>query len=76
VTAVLRPGGLFVLGDVVVPEEPTDAVTPIEPDYHITSRVDEQLRWLTATGLPAHFVWAERDVAVLVAERAGGSNRR
>lgn len=73
VASVLEPNGRFVLGDVVVPDDPADVVTPIDGDYDTPSSVDEQLRWLAAAGLAARPVWADRDLAVLVAERADGS---
>jgi tRNA (cmo5U34)-methyltransferase len=67
VAAVLAPGGRFVLGDVVVPEDPADAVTPLSPDYDLPSRVDEQLGWLRAAGFDPSVVWTERDLAVIAA---------
>ena len=66
VAAVLRPGGRFVLGDVVVPERPEDAVTPITPDYDLPERVADLLAWLEGAGFRATASWAERDLAVLV----------
>ena len=42
----LRPGGRFVLGDVVVPEDPADVVTPIDGVYDMPSTVADQLGWL------------------------------
>jgi tRNA (cmo5U34)-methyltransferase len=69
VAAALRPGGRLVLGDVVVPEDPPDVVTPIDGVYDTPSRVDEQLGWLSAAGFSAEVAWSERDLAVLVAER-------
>jgi tRNA (cmo5U34)-methyltransferase len=66
VAAVLRPGGRFVIGDVVVPPDPADAVTPLSPGYDMPSRVDEQLAWLAAAGFPASVVWSARDLAVIV----------
>jgi tRNA (cmo5U34)-methyltransferase len=51
--AVLTPGGRFVLADVIVPEDPADAVTPLSPDYDLPSTVQEQLTWLEAAGLSA-----------------------
>jgi tRNA (cmo5U34)-methyltransferase len=72
VARVLEPGGRFVLADVVVPEDPADVVTPIDEGYDMPSRVDEQLAWLRAAGLSAAVAWAERDLAVLVADRVGG----
>ena len=48
--AVLEPGGRFVLADVVVPDDPADAITPLSPDYDLPSRADEQLAWLGDAG--------------------------
>jgi tRNA (cmo5U34)-methyltransferase len=69
VAAVLRPGGRFVLGDVVVPEDAADVVTPIDGVYDQPSRVDEQLTWLAEAGFDATVAWRHRDLAVLVATR-------
>jgi SAM-dependent methyltransferase len=68
--AVLAPGGRLVVGDVVVPEDPSDVVTPIDSDYDKPSSVADQLRWLGAAGLQAHVAWAHRDLAVLVGDAA------
>jgi tRNA (cmo5U34)-methyltransferase len=68
VAAALSPGGRFVLADVVVPDDPADVVTPIDPGYDIPSTVAEQLDWLGAAGLEAAVAWAHRDLAVLVGE--------
>jgi tRNA (cmo5U34)-methyltransferase len=65
----LRPGGRFVLGDVVVPEDPGDVVTPIDGVYDMPSSVADQLRWLDEAGLDAGVAWARQDLAVIVAER-------
>jgi tRNA (cmo5U34)-methyltransferase len=64
----LRPGGRFVLGDVVVPDDPADAVTPIDGVYDQPSTVDDQVRWLAAVGLQAEVVWARQDLAVIIAD--------
>jgi tRNA (cmo5U34)-methyltransferase len=72
VAGVLSPGGRFVLGDVVVPEDPSDIVTPIDDGYDKPSRVAEQLAWLSAAGLRARVAWAQRDLAVLVGEAPAG----
>jgi tRNA (cmo5U34)-methyltransferase len=69
VAAVLAPGGRFVLADVVVPDDPADAVTPLNPDYDRPSRVVEQLAWLREAGLEPSVVWTEGDLAVLRASR-------
>jgi tRNA (cmo5U34)-methyltransferase len=73
VAAVLEPGGRFVLADVVEPDDPADAITPLSPDYDLPSRVDEQLAWLRGAGLDAAVVWAERDLAVIVAVKRSAS---
>jgi tRNA (cmo5U34)-methyltransferase len=67
VAAVLAPTGRFVLGDVIVPEDPRDVVTPIDGDYDTPSRVDDQLGWLADAGLRAEIAWQHRDLAVIVA---------
>jgi SAM-dependent methyltransferase len=76
VAAVLRPGGRLVLGDVVVPDDPADVVTPIDGVYDKPSRADEQLRWLSDAGLAARVAWADRDLAVLIADRQCGPRHR
>jgi tRNA (cmo5U34)-methyltransferase len=69
VAAVVAPPGRFVLGDVVVPEDPADAQTPISDDYDRPSSVADQLCWLNEAGFDAAVVWSERDLAVLQADR-------
>jgi tRNA (cmo5U34)-methyltransferase len=70
VAAGLSPGGRFVLGDVVVPVDPADAVTPIDDDgYDTPSTVAAQLAWLSAAGFDARVAWTHRDLAVLVGEK-------
>lgn len=69
VAAVLEPGGHFVLADVVVPDDPADATTPLSPDYDLPSRADEQVAWLGEAGLDAAVVWADADLAVIDAVR-------
>jgi tRNA threonylcarbamoyl adenosine modification protein (Sua5/YciO/YrdC/YwlC family) len=65
---VLRPGGRFVLGDVVVPEDPADARTPLTGGFDQPSPVADQLRWLRDAGFDARVAWQEGDLAVLVGE--------
>ena len=69
VASVLRPGGVFVLADLVVPERPEDAVTPLEEGYDLPDRLDDQLAWLREAGLEPEVVWAARDLAVVRATR-------
>jgi tRNA (cmo5U34)-methyltransferase len=72
VAGVLRPGGRFVLGDLVIPADPADAVTPISDDFDRPSSLADQLAWLSDAGFDASEVWAERDLVVVRADRAGG----
>jgi tRNA (cmo5U34)-methyltransferase len=69
VADVLVPGGRFVLGDLVVPEDPADVVTYIDGEWDRPSTLAEQLGWMQDAGLDASAVWAERDLAVLVGEK-------
>lgn len=68
VAARLRPGGRFVLADVIVPDDPADVVTPIDVPYDKPSGIDEQVQWLTDAGLAVTLRWVERDLAVFVAD--------
>ncbi|MDQ1519880.1 MAG: hypothetical protein QOI55_953 [Actinomycetota bacterium] len=70
VAAILTPGGRFVLGDVVVPEDPADVVTPIDGEYDKPDRVDAQVQWMVDAGFSVSIAWAERDLAVLKSELA------
>jgi hypothetical protein len=55
---------------VVVPENPADVVTPLEPGFDQPSTVAEQLRWRAAAGLRPRVAWVQRDLAVLAATRS------
>ena len=68
VARVLRAGGRFVLGDVVVPENPDDAVVPLSPDYDLPDSIADQLRWLEEAGFAARVTWQLRDLAVFAAQ--------
>lgn len=68
VAAVLAPGGRFVLGDLIVPEDPADVRTEIDGVYDVPSTLAEQLDWLREAGLRADVAWLDRDLAVLVGE--------
>ena len=69
VAAVLADGGRFVLGDVVVPTDPADAITPLTPDYDMPSPAADQLTWLRDAGLTPALTWSSRDLAVLTATK-------
>jgi tRNA (cmo5U34)-methyltransferase len=68
VAAVLDPGGRFVIGDLVVPDDPADVVTAIDGVYDTPSSAAEQIASLRAAGLVAELAWSHRDLAVLVAD--------
>ncbi len=70
--AALAPGGRFVLGDLVVPDDPADVVTEIDGVYDTPSSAAEQLGWLREAGLCAQVAWTHRDLAVLVAAAPAG----
>jgi L-threonylcarbamoyladenylate synthase len=72
VRSALAPGGRFVLADVVVPDEPSQAVIPLTPGYDKPSPLGEQRRWLTDAGFRSvDIVWRHDDLAILVAGTAG-----
>ncbi len=62
----------MVIGDVVVPEDPADVLTPLDAEYDRPSSVADQLVWLTEAGFHAYSPWAEGDLAVLVGELPEG----
>jgi tRNA (cmo5U34)-methyltransferase len=64
----LRPGGRFVLGDVVIPDH-GPAVTPLSDDYDKPSTVAEQLTWLEEAGLVPAVIWRGDDLAVMTADQ-------
>jgi L-threonylcarbamoyladenylate synthase len=73
VFAVLASGGRFVLGDVVVPVDPADAVTSLTEGYDHPSPLADQLAWLAETGFEARVIWEHRDLAVVVASGGAGT---
>jgi tRNA (cmo5U34)-methyltransferase len=71
IAGVLGRGGRFVLGDVVIPVDPADAVTPVTYGHDRPSTLVEQLQWLADAGLEASTSWSEHDLVVLRADRPG-----
>lgn len=69
VASELAPGGRFVLGDLIVPEDPADVVTPIDGDFDRPSTLAEQVTWMESAGLRVAIPWHHRDLAVMVGER-------
>lgn len=68
VAAALAPGGRFVLGDVVLPEDEAHAVTPLSDDYDKPSSIAAQVQWLGEAGFSAAVVWQGDDLAVFTAD--------
>jgi tRNA (cmo5U34)-methyltransferase len=75
VADVLRPGGRFVMGDVVVPDDPAAAVTPLSPGYDLPSSAEDLADWLRAAGLETRVIWAFKDLAIFSADRPGDEFR-
>jgi tRNA (cmo5U34)-methyltransferase len=73
VAAVVRPGGCFVLADVVVPEREEDAQIPIDWEMDRPDRLDDQLEWLRKAGFDPEPVWTFKDLAVIRAQRPSAS---
>ena len=70
VAVALAAEGRFVLADVVAPDDPADAVTPLEPGVDLPDRLDDQLRWLGEAGLRTQVVWSRGDLVVVAADLA------
>lgn len=71
IAAVLKPGGRFVLADVVVPKREDDAVTPTTPGFDRPDPLDAQLEWLREAGFAPETMWAWKDLAVVRADLRG-----
>jgi hypothetical protein len=69
VASALRPGGRFVLGDVVIPPDAGPGAIPLTDGWDKPSTAVEQLQWLRDAGLIATLVWQEDDLALLTADR-------
>jgi tRNA (cmo5U34)-methyltransferase len=69
-TRVSRLTSNFVMGDVVVPEDPAQAVIEIDGVYDVPDRVEDQTAWLREAGFTDVEVREIRpDLAVFVARR-------
>ena len=65
---VLVPGARFVMADVVVPDDPRDAVTPLTPEYDLPDRTDDLLGWLRDAGFDPALEWQFKDLVVIRSE--------
>jgi tRNA (cmo5U34)-methyltransferase len=68
-TRVAQLSDNFVLGDVVVPARPEDAVIEIDGVYDIPSSVAEQAEWLREAGFGVEIAEIRPDLAVFAATR-------
>jgi len=69
IAAALAPGGRFVLGDVVIPDDPTRKVVPEHYGYDKPDTVRDQVRWLEEAGFAVAVPWQADDLAVFVAAK-------
>ena len=58
----------FVLADVIIPTDPSDTVTPIEPSFDLPDGLADLLLWLGDAGFMAHPTWVRGDLAVIKAK--------
>ena len=66
---VFDVGRVFVLGDVVVPDDPADSQIEIDWVVDLPDGLDDQLAWLRAAGFEAEPTWSYKDLAVVRASR-------
>jgi tRNA (cmo5U34)-methyltransferase len=69
IATVLRPGGRFVMCDVVVPTAAVARPVPLEAGVDCPDTVADQLRWLADAQLDASQLLAHADLAILQADR-------
>ena len=65
VARVMEPGAVFVMGDVIVPDDPADAVTPLTPEYDMPDRTEVLVAWLNHAGFDADVAWTFKDLVVV-----------
>jgi tRNA (cmo5U34)-methyltransferase len=68
-TSVAQLSDNFVLGDIVVPERPEDAVIEIDGVYDVPSSTAEHVRWLRKAGFEPEVTPVRADLAVFRCRR-------
>ncbi|MGH3050657.1 MAG: class I SAM-dependent methyltransferase [Gaiellaceae bacterium] len=71
VAAALRPGGRFVLGDLVVPRPGEEGPIAVDWEMDVPSSATDQVAWLEEAGFAARAEHVRADLAVIVAELRG-----
>lgn len=71
--AALAPSGAFIMGDLIVPEDPADASVELTPDHDRPDRLADLLSWLDAAGFDASVLWERADLAVVRSDAAPSS---
>jgi tRNA (cmo5U34)-methyltransferase len=64
---VVKPGGSFVMADVVIPDDLRNAVTPLSPSIDRPDRVTDLLAWLREANFDPSLHWAWKDLAIIAA---------
>ena len=62
--------GCFVMGDIVIPDDPDDAVTPVVRVYDRPERTADLLGLISSAGLSPRVAWSWRDLVVIAACRS------
>lgn len=75
VAGALVAGGRFALGDVIVPEDPADALTPVDSEYDVPSSLADLIRWLEFAGFRSRVAWAAHDLLVLTGVTRAADDR-
>jgi len=65
----LRAGGRFAMADVVIPDTPAGANTPLTDGYDKPDRATDLLAWLRAAQFRAEQAWSAPDLGVFVADK-------
>jgi tRNA (cmo5U34)-methyltransferase len=68
IAKALRPGGRFVLADLVIPDDPADVSSELS-EYDNPDTIGDQLDWLDQAGLQPHLCWTHLDLAVIAADK-------
>lgn len=71
VAAALRPGGTFVLGDLVVPQPGETGPIYVDWEMDVPDSAADQAEWLRDAGFEVQTDHIRADLAVLVAARPG-----